>query len=61
VCKRKDYNTILKAKHLYDGLRDGDVLSPLTFNFAYGIRFQEGPRELGGIEIEWDTSAFVLC
>jgi hypothetical protein len=38
-----------------NGLKQGDALSPLLFNFALG------PGKSGGTEIEWDTSAFGLC
>jgi hypothetical protein len=44
-----------RSKH---GLKQGDALSPLLFNFAleYAIR-----KVQGGIEIKWDTSAAGLC
>jgi hypothetical protein len=32
-----------------------------AFQFCFAICHQEGPREPGGTEIEWDTSAFGLC
>ena len=46
ICLRETYCTVRVARHLSDlfpikrGLKQGDVLSPLLFNFAleYGIR-----------------------
>jgi hypothetical protein len=52
------------VKHLFDtfpiqsGLKQGDALSPLLFNFAlgYGIRkIQKKKKTPGRIEIKWDT------
>jgi hypothetical protein len=32
-----------------------------AFQLCFGICHQEGPREPGGTDTEWDTSAFGLC
>jgi hypothetical protein len=55
------------GKHLFgvfpirSGLKQGDALSPLLFNFAveYAIRRVSGRP--GWLEIKWYTSAFGLC
>jgi hypothetical protein len=66
VCVIADYSKVCIGKHLsvtfpiQNGLKQGDALSPLLFNFAleYTIR---NAKENRGIEIEWDTSVSVLC
>jgi hypothetical protein len=39
-----------------NGLKQGDA-----FQLCFGICYQEGPREPGGTDTEWHTSAFGLC
>jgi hypothetical protein len=45
---------------IQNGLKHGDVLSPLLLNFAleYAIR---RPSRTRLAEVEWDTSASVVC
>jgi hypothetical protein len=44
---------------IQNGLKQGDALSPLLFNFALEFRIchQEGAGRPGGAETEWNTSA----
>jgi hypothetical protein len=44
-----------------NGLKQGDALSPLLFNFALEYDIREGSGKPGGLEIEWYTSASGLC
>jgi hypothetical protein len=44
---------------IQNGLKQGDALSPLLFKLLWNMR-QEGPRERGRTDTEWDTSAFGL-
>jgi hypothetical protein len=70
LCKmylNKTYSAVSVGKNLYDtfhvknGLKHGDALSPLLFNFALEYAINEAPRETGRAEIEWNTSPFGLC
>jgi hypothetical protein len=51
------------GKHLSDsfiiqnGLKQGDTLSPLHFQFCFRIFHQENPGKSGGTETKCDTSA----
>jgi hypothetical protein len=66
MCLIETYNKIRIGKHSSDsfpiqnGLKQGDALPPLLFNFAleYATRKAQKP---GGTEIKWDTSASGLC
>jgi hypothetical protein len=65
MCLNETYSIVHIGKNLSDkftvqnGLKQGDALSQLLFNF--GVCHQEGPREPGRTDVEWDTSAFGLC
>jgi hypothetical protein len=66
MCLNKTYSKVCIGKLLSDkfplqnGLKQGDALLPLLFNFAleYAIRSQ---RKLSQFGIEWDTSVIGLC
>jgi len=61
------YSRVRVRKHLCDvflirnGLKQGDALPPLLFNFAleYSIRRVQVYQD--GFKIKWYTSGFVLC
>jgi hypothetical protein len=63
MCLNETYSKVRIGKHLSDnfpiqnGLKQGDALSPLLFNFA----LEYAPEKPGGTEIKWDTSAVGLC
>jgi len=44
-----------------NSLKQGDVLSPLLFNFASRVCCLEGSSKPEWFEIKWYTSAFALC
>jgi hypothetical protein len=63
MCLNETYSKVRIGKHLSDsfpiqnGLKQGDALSPLLFNFALEYAIKEGAGKPGGTEIEWDMSA----
>jgi hypothetical protein len=65
MCLKETYSKVRIGKHLCDtfptqnGVKQGDALMPLLFNFR--ICPQEGPGKLGWTEIKWDTSDAGLC
>jgi len=62
MCRNETYSRFCVGKHLSDmfpiknGLKQGDVLSPVLFNFVL-----EGSGKPGWYEINFHTSAFGLC
>jgi hypothetical protein len=62
MCLNETYSRVRIGKNLSDkfsienGLKQGDA-----FQIYFGICHQEGLREPGGTDTEWDTSAFGLC
>ena len=67
MCPNETYSRVQVGKHLSDmfpirnGLKQGDALSPLLFNFASRVCCLEGSSKPGWLEIKWYTSAFGLC
>jgi hypothetical protein len=61
------YSKVRMGRHLSDdfpvqnGLKQGDDLLSLLFNFCYRICHYEGPGKPNGTEIEWNTSTSGLC
>jgi hypothetical protein len=43
--------------HVQNGLKQGDALPPLPFNFALEYAIRNVQKKSGGSEIKWDTSA----
>jgi hypothetical protein len=60
------YSKVRIGKHLSDsfpiknGLKQGDALLPLLFNFALGYAIRKSPGKPGGTETKWDTSVSAL-
>jgi hypothetical protein len=66
MCLNETYSRVRLSKNLSDkfriqnGLKKRDFIAT-AFQLCFGICQQEGPREPGRTEIEWDISAFCLC
>jgi hypothetical protein len=64
ICLNETYSRVRIGKNLSDkfsieiDLKEGDALSPLLFQICFGICHQKGPREPGGTDTKWVTSAF---
>jgi hypothetical protein len=62
MCLNETYSKVCIGKHLSDslriqnGLKQGNALSPLIFNFALEDAVRKDQEKPGGTEIEWDTS-----
>jgi len=41
-----------------NGVKQGDALSPLLFNFVFRVCHYDGSGKQGWLEIKWYTSAF---
>jgi len=67
MCLTETYSRVRVGKNLYDmfpirnGLKQGDALMPLLFNFALDYAIKEGSGKPGWHEIKWYISAFGLC
>jgi hypothetical protein len=63
MCLNESYCRVRRGKHLSDnfsiqnGLKQGEALSPLLFDFA----LEYGPREPGGAEIKRNTPTSYFC
>jgi hypothetical protein len=52
---------LLDAFPIQNGLKQGDPLLPLVFNFALEYAIRKVKKKPGRIGIEWNTSAYGLC
>jgi hypothetical protein len=67
MCFNEVQNEVHIGRHLSDsfpfqnGLKQGGVLSPLLLNVGLEHAIRKVQGKSGGIEFDWDTSAFGLC
>jgi hypothetical protein len=67
MCLNETHSKVRIVKLLSDkfpiqnGLKQGDALSPLLFNFALEYAIRKNPRKLNRFGIKWDISAINLC
>jgi hypothetical protein len=63
MCLTETYSRVRVGKNLSDrfpirnGLKQGDALSPLLFNFALEYAIKESSGKPGWLEIKWYTPA----
>ena len=66
MCLNETYSRVRVGKHLFDrfpsknGLKQGDALSPLLFNFSYNMPVGNSGKP-GGNEIKLNIPDFSLC
>ena len=67
MCLTETYSRVRVGKNLSDrfpirnGLKQGDALSPLLFNFALDYVIRGGSGKPGWFETKWYTSGSGLC